>query len=412
MFKKFEFLIAFRYLKAKHKDGVISLVSWFSLIGIMLGVATLIVVMAVMNGYRVELMDRILGINGHINLYPIKKDLDLDYAYQKIKEISDVKFVAPLVTGQAMASSDYNSAGSMFRGMQKQDILNKKIIVDNIIKGNLDNFGSDKIIIGESLARNLGISVGSKLQLLVPKTTATVVGRIPRSKTFEVIALFNVGMYEYDNSTIFMGLKTAQLLNKLDDKIEAFELQVSNPNIIEDVAMEVIQQFPNSFYIQDWRQMNSSFFNAIEIERSVMFLILTLIILVASFNIISGLTMLVNEKNKQIAILRTMGATRQSIMRIFFICGSAIGVFGTLLGVALGLAFSMNIESIREFLSSVTGVTLFDPVVYFLSTLPAKLEMSDLTNVILLSVGLSFVATIFPAWKASTKDPAEAIRYE
>lgn len=414
MFSRLETLIAFRYLRAKRKEGFISVITGFALLGITLGVATLIVVMAVMNGFRTELLDRILGINGHINVQSYQQRLtEYEPLVNLIEAVDGVIRVAPMIDGQVMASTKGISQGALVRGFTKEDLQKKTIVSENIIFGTLDAFeGTDVIIIGESMAYMFNVTIGDTITLIAPQGRATILGTIPRHKQYRIIGLFDVGMSEYNSGTIFMPLKAAQLFFRKQDAVSVIEIMTKNASTIDPVVRKLEEIIGEDYQIIDWQQSNASFFNALKVERTVMFLILTLIIVIAAFNIVSGLIMLVNDKGKDIAILRTMGATRGMIMRIFFMTGASIGVAGTLFGFILGVSFASNIESIRQWLQSLTGSTLFDPVIYYLSELPAEIQNKEVFSVIMMALALSFIATIYPAWKAARLHPAEALRYE
>lgn len=414
MFKKYEIKIALRYLKSKRKEGFISVISAFSFIGIALGVATLIIVMAVMNGYEVELIKRILGINGHISVSsPYGKIEKYQELISGIEKIPGVKFVAPQVIGQAMATNKENASGVLVRGMEGED-LKKKPIMDSAIKsGSLNNYiEGNGIIIGTTLAQNLRAGVGSEVKLIAPSSDAIIIGTIPRMKTFKVVGIFDVGMYEYNSSTVFMQLSSAQKFFRYYESISDIEIIAEKLSQVEIIKSEIAAIQKEPLTIIDWSITHQNWINALKVERNVMFLILTLIIIVAAFNIISSLIMLVKEKTRSIAILRTVGMTKSSIIKIFILSGSVIGFVGTFLGAVIGVAFSLNIERIKLFLESMTGLTLFDPVIYYLTQLPVDLEARNVVSVLLISLGLSFLATVYPAWKASKLMPAEALRYE
>jgi lipoprotein-releasing system permease protein len=413
---KLEFLIAFRYLKSKRKEGFISVIAVFSLVGIMIGVATLIVVMSVMNGFRFELVNRILGINSHMTIYSRDHQIvDYEKLTAEISKIPGVKFVNPLVESQAMLSTGERNLGGLIKGINLADLKNKKLIDENIVEGNINKLADkDSIIIGSAVARNMGVSVGDQLKIISAKTNNTILGAIPRIKTYQIAGVFESGMYEYDSSTIFMNFNMAQIHFNFRDAASAIEVFADDVQNIEGVKYEIhkfLQEYP-SLYVTDWQQANASFIDALKVERTVMFFILTLIIVVAAFNIISSMIMLVNDKNKNIALLRTLGMEKQGVMRIFLICGSAIGVIGTFLGFIIGVAFSANITNIKKWLESLTSTTLFDPTIYFLSTLPSKIFISDIILIVAMSLILSFLATLYPAHKASKSNPAEILRYE
>ncbi|RCK52518.1 multidrug ABC transporter substrate-binding protein [Thalassospira profundimaris] len=416
MFSPFERMVAFRYLRPRRQEGFVSVIAIFSLLGIMLGVATLIIVMSVMNGFRAELLSRILGLNGHISVYAQGPDGLPDYAEieKKIRETGNVMLVDPIVEGQVMASKEGRATGAIVRGMTPEDIAKRKTLADNIVFGSLKDFkGDDSIIMGARLAMKLGIGVGDTVNLISPKGKVTAFGSVPRMRSYHVVALFDIGMYEYDSGFIFMPLAAAQTYFQMPDKISNFEVVLKDPSRLSGTMNDLLQNLQGErLRLVNWQQSNANFFNALQVERNVMFLILTLIILVAAFNIISGMVMLVKDKGRDIAILRTMGATRGSILRIFFLAGASIGVLGTLSGLVLGVVFCENIESIRQFIQSLTGADLFNAEIYFLSQLPADLDVNEVVMVCVMSLTLSFLATIYPAWRASRLDPVEALRYE
>lgn len=413
MFGSFERNIAMRYLRSRRKEGFISVIAGFSFLGISLGVATLIVVMAVMNGFRAELMERILGINAHISVSGYVDPItDYDELTKEIRAISGIKRAAPVVQGQVLATANGQNTGVVVKGMELSDLKEKTMIADNIIFGRLEEFRDGGVILGSRLARILHVLPGDTIRLISPKTTNTFFGNMPRLKDYRIIGLFEVGMFEYDSSTIFMPMKAAQLYFQHDNTVSSIEVDMENPQEIKSVTEKLAKVTGGKYTIIDWEQANSHFFNSLKVERNVMFLILTLIILVAAFNIIAGMVMLVTGKGKEIAILRTMGATKGAIMRIFFMAGAAIGAAGTFFGVVLGLAFSSNIESIRRFLEGLTNTDLFSAEIYFLSKLPADIQAADVTNVVLMALVLSFLATLYPAWRAAKISPAEGVRYE
>ncbi len=409
-----EFSIAARYLRAKKKEGFASIVAVFSFIGIMLGVATLIVVMAVMNGVKLELINRIIGINAHIAVNSANGHIDnYQILTQNIAKVKGVTKVNPAVYGQTLASSNGENIGLMVRGIEPDDLAKKTLVQKNIVSGNMYEADSYHVLVGADLARHMGVKPGSKMSLISPTFNQTLFGSIPRLKEFEVSGVFNVGMYEYDSSVVFMPLAVAQKFFALGDGVNTIEIEVNDPKNFAEVKQQIFEMIKDSpYYLTDWREQNASFLESIDVQANVLFLILALIILVAAFNVISGMVMLVNDKNKEIAILRTIGIKRSSIIRIFIICGSAIGVLGTLFGLILGLSFAANIDSIRLWLEGLTGTNLFSAEIYFLSKLPAEIKNSDVVHIVLLSLGLSFLSTIYPAWKASRIQPAEALKYE
>ncbi len=411
-----ERLVAWRYLRPTRGEGFVSVIAGFALVGIALGVGTLIVVLAVMNGFRDELLGRILGVNGHATVVADGAGgiADYDELAADLARVSNVTDVMAYVEGQVMASANGVNGGAVVRGVRPADLARRPTFADNIEQGSIEAaLGEpDHALIGARMAERMGLTLGSQVNLISPQGEATAFGVMPQIKGFTVGGIFDVGMYEYDSSFVYIPFEDAQAYFNMGDTVRAVEVLVTDPENVDRLRPALAEAAAGRGRVVDWQDLNSHFFNALEVERSVMFLILTLIILVAAFNIITGITMLVKSKGRDIAILRTMGATRGAIMRIFFLSGASIGVVGTLVGFGLGLAFALNIDVIRVFLENVTGAELWSAEVRFLSQLPAVVEVDDTLKVVLMGLALSFLATIYPAWRAARLDPVEALRYE
>ncbi|MGA7865004.1 MAG: lipoprotein-releasing ABC transporter permease subunit [Stellaceae bacterium] len=413
IFGAFERMVAFRYLRARRQEGFVSVIAIFSLLGIALGVATLIIVMSVMNGFRADLLARILGLNGDLGAYALSGGLaDFDAAAEKIRDIPGVERVIPTVEGQVMATSEAGAAGALVRGVRPEDLRSLPLLADHIIQGSLGDFSDDGVAVGDRLARRLGLAVGSPITLLSPEGTATAFGTMPRVKTYHVVALFNVGMYEYDNSFIYAPLDAAQLFLRLPEAVSSLEVFTADPDRVREQRRLIGAALAGRVRIVDWQQANSRLFNAVEIERNVMFLILALIIVVAAFNIISSMIMMVKDKGRDIAILRTMGASRAMILRIFVLSGASIGVIGTVAGFVLGLVFTDNIEAIRQAIQRIIGTDLFAAEIYFFTRIPARIDTGEVAAIVIMALALSFLATLYPSWRAARLDPVEALRYE
>jgi lipoprotein-releasing system permease protein len=372
-FAPFEWMVALRYLRARRKEGFISVIAGFSFIGITLGVATLIIVMAVMNGFRQELFNKMLGLNGHVVVHSLTNFTDYDDVATKIRAVPGVKFALPLVEGQVMVSTPSMSSGALVRGLREADLKQLKAVSNNIRFGTLDNFDQvPGVALGTRLANQLNIRVGDQVSLLTPRGASTALGTAPRIKRYPIVALFEIGMSEYDSSILFMPLKEAQLYFNQPNAVTVLEVVLDSPDDVGKLAPEIV----------------------------------------AAGNIISGLIMLVKDKGHDIAILRTMGATRAAVMRIFFITGASIGVVGTLAGLLLGVLVCANIERLREFIGWITDTELFAPELYYLSQLPAEMDPGETISVVIMALVLSVLATLYPSWRASRLDPVEALRYE
>jgi len=413
-FSRFEWMVALRYLRARRRERFISVITVISLVGITLGVATLIVVMAVMNGFRTELIERILGINGHVVVQPLDSPLDdYDAVAAAIAEVGGVTAAVPLIEGQVLAAGPGRSTGALVRGVREQDLGAIPGLTDNVILGSLAAFDlSEEAVLGSRIASTLGVSVGDRVTLITPDGPTTPMGVVPAERSFEVAAIFEIGMSEYDSTFIFLPFATAQAFLGFGSEASAIEVYIDDPDDVGALRPAIEAAADRGVFLSDWRTRNATFFSALEVERNVMFLILALIVLVAALNIVSGLTMLVKEKGRDIAVLRTLGAPRAAIMRIFFMTGAAIGTVGTLAGLVLGTIVTANVESLRGLIARMTGTELFSPDLYYLSTLPADMDPGEVLAVVLMALGLSYLATIYPAWRAARLDPVEALRYE
>ena len=413
-FAPFEWLLSLRYLRARRQEGFISVNAGFSFLGIMLGVATLIIVMAVMNGFRKELLDKILGLNGHLLIQPLESPLtDWREVAERVGKVEGIRLAAPIVEGQALASSPFSAAGVLLRGVLAADLGKLPSVANNIRQGTIEGFDEGQgVAIGRRLADQLSLRAGDSVTLVAPRGAVTPMGTTPRIKTYKVAAVFEVGMSEYDAAFVFMPLVESQAYFNRAGDVTAIEVYTDNPDRIEQYRRLVSDAAGRPIYIVDWRQRNATFFSALQVERNVMFMILTIIVIVAAFNITSGLIMLVKDKGHDIGILRTMGVTQGAIMRVFMVTGASVGVVGTLVGFILALVICLNIESIRRFVSWVTNTELFSPELYFLSKLPADVDGGETAAVVVMALALSLLATLYPAWRAARLDPVEALRYE
>lgn len=414
-FSPVERMLAARYVRSRRAEGFISVIAWFSLAGITLGVATLIIVMSVMNGFRAELIGRILGLNGHVAVYAVQSSgiKDFDKLALSLAEMPTVIAVTPQIEGQAMVTANEVNVGAVIRGVRWSDLAVRKPLWNSLDEAEIAGF-RDKggVLIGRALSFKLGLKPGDALTLTSAKGEVTAFGTLPKRQRFEIAGIFDVGMHEYNSSFVFMPLAVAGDFFGLGDKASGLEIYTSDPQNISGLREMIAADLKPGLRAFDWLERNRSFINALRVERNVMFLILTLIILVAAFNIVSSMIMLVRSKNADIAVLRTMGASGGSIMRIFLMTGASIGLVGTVSGTVLGLLFCWKIGSIQHFIEQWSGAELFAAEIYFLSTLPAKIDPSEVGLVIAMAVGLSFLASLYPAWRASRIAPAEALRYE
>jgi lipoprotein-releasing system permease protein len=414
-FAPFEWLLALRYLRARRKEGFISVIAGFSFAGILLGVATLIIVMAVMNGFRKELFAKILGLDGHVIV--IRQDTtdfpEYDEIRKKLKAVPTVKHVVPLIENQVIASTPVQGVGAKVRGIGEEGLRALPLISNNVRAGTLDGFDDQEgIAVGIGFLRYLRANIGDSITLISPRGARTPFGTVPRIKAYKISAIFEMGMSEFDRSMIFMPLAEAQRFFDKGAAVDVLDVVVDDPERVEKTVAAMAELGIPNLRFMDWRERNAGFFSVLQVERNMMFIILSIIIVVAAFNIISGLIMLVKDKGREIGILRTMGATQGAILRVFLITGAAIGVVGTLAGCLLAILFCWRIDNIRQFVAWLTDTNLFDPSVYYLTKLPADLSWQTTGIIVIMALALSVLATLYPSWRASRLDPVDALRYE
>ncbi len=414
MLTRVEWMLAGRYMRTRRQEGFVSVIAWVSLVGITLGVATLIIVTSVMNGFRADLVGRILGLNGHLSIVGPQQALpNYDDLARALDTIDGISTVAPLIEGRVLASNGQRSIGAVVRGMQPDDLRAKTLVSEAIVRGALDDFAEPtSAVLGQRLARSLGLTVGDTFRLLSPQGSVADFRTAPRTQAFEVVALFDVGMFEYDSAYVYIPLATAQSYFESGDTVTQLEVVLADAEHLGQVRQLVEVVARDRGEIRDWRQLNTSLFNALQVERTVMFLILTLIILVAAFNIVTGLVMLVKDKGPDIAVLRTLGTPRSLVMRVFIIAGASIGVIGTVVGGLLGLLIATNMDVVNDWFAVLAGAGRFNAEVAFLSRLPSVVDPREVSIILALALALSVIATLYPSWRAARLDPVEALRYE
>ena len=411
MISKIERTIAFRYLKPKKKEGFLKVISVFSFTGIALGVSILIIVMSVMNGFRTELINKILGFNPHIIVKPYDKKIEKDDLKNLDSLKKNISRTAFTFSGQGILINKENTAGVLIRSYLNNDIDKIELIKKGIIDGSFDLFDKNTVSIGKELAISLGLIVGDEITLMSTSNLQTPFGNLPLQEKFKISSVFSTGLAEFDQNIIFMPFENANSLFELSDLDIDLEIFLKKPDEVE-IIKDKVQKIFNNSYVYSWADLNKSFFGALKVERNVMFIILTLIIIVAAFNIISGLTILVKNKTKEIAILRTLGISQNSIAKIFFVIGFTIGLFATITGVIIGILFSYYIEEIRILITSIFNIRLFPEEIYFLSQMPSEINFGYIMIISFFSLLITFFATIFPSLSAAKLDPIKALKYE
>ncbi len=421
IFKKYEFIIAWRYLMSKRREGGISIIAWYALIGVVLGVATLVIVQAVMIGFRTEFVEKIVGANSHLAIYKKTQTTGLDEGFNfdeirtiihDLKNKKNFKAAYPMVKDQVLASKNNNSTGVEVYGIGRSDLANIGLVFKpNTSEGSVENL-NEGVAIGSQLARKLNLSINDTIKLISPNGAKSVFGTIPRVNVYKVTYIFSVGRYDIDSARIYMPIKDAQVFFNKDNKADSIEVILENPFDVDEFKKNIIDELGERYFLWSWEERTAAFLDALDLERRVMFIILSLIVLIAAMNIISGLVMLVKNKGRDIGILRSIGLTRSSILRIFFICGSLIGVSGTILGVIIGMIFVTYINEIQWLVEYIIGSSVWNEEIRFLAQVPARLRIEDVVFALSVSLSISFVITIFPARKAANLDPAEALKYE
>jgi len=417
MFGPFERMVAGRYLRARKGERFVSIIATFSLVGIALGVATLIVVTSVMSGFQVELVSRILGVNGHITIdaYAGQKISNFPPLVDKVRAIPGIVSATPVLDGQALLSTDGGGArGGLVRGISLDDLRALHPISDHIVAGNLADFkGDDAIVIGISLANSYRLRPGDPLTLISPDGAATAFGTIPRVRAYKVVAIFDAGLADYNSSVVFLPLPAAQVFFQKPDAVTGIEIRLSdadNVGAVEGPLRDLIHGLP--VYARDWRHANDTIVGVLQVQKDTMFIVLGMIVLVAAFNVVSSLIMLVKDKRADIGVLRTLGASSGAVMRIFLMCGAFVGVTGTVIGTVIGIVFCRNIVAVQHFVENITGGRVFDASVFMLSELPSTIDWGDVVRVVVLGLALSLLATLYPSWRAARTDPVEALRHE
>ncbi len=414
MLNNFTLIMALRYFSAKKNEKFVSVISFISLVGITIGVAALIIVMSIMNGFHTKLTSNMIGLNGDIKITSMAGRIDNHTdILEGLNKKPYIKNTVPMVVGQALALGARANGGAIIKGIDLKHLKNKGEIMKNIFGGSFaDYHGHDAVAVGSELALSLGLYPGTKVKLISPNLLSTAFGSMPRSKTFRVVAIFNSGMYDYDAATMLMPLEAAQTFLDVKGSINLIELHIDKPEKADEYSFQIENEYQDKLLAKSWLQENKQFLGALQVERTAMFMILSLIIMVAAFNIIASLFMLVKDKTKDIAILKTIGASNRQITCAFMLSGMIIGVIGTFFGVLLGLLFSYNIENIRKMLEKISGTTLFDPAIYFFYSLPSEVDINDVIWVASMALLMSFLATIYPSRRAAKLNPVEAMRYE